>query len=308
VPPRVAVLIVTHDSEATIDAALVAAVAQEPAVEIHVWDNASRDGTRAIISRYPKVHLHLSEINLGFCAANNRLLERTSAPLVLFLNPDTRLAPNCVATLRAALESAEPWIACVGPKMIKPPVADQPMRLDSTGVELARERLSPHDRGEGEADHGQYDQPGEVFGVSFACALWRREAVAALTLDGEFLDEDFFAYYEDVDVAWRARRLGWRFRYEPRAICEHQRHRPAEHGVTLAARAFVNRYLLLIANEDGADGWAYLLWLVPREIARLAWKCLQVRGFGIAWRMLAAGWRKAWRKRHRLAALGGGIA
>ncbi len=300
-PAQAAICLVTHNDREVIGRALDAALAQEGvACEVRVWDNASRDGTLDEIARRPAAIVHASPINLGFCAANNELVAATDAPYVLFLNPDTELRPDCVRLLLAALASAPPRVAAVGPKLLR--FADGDAIIDSTGMVLSKRDLSPHDRGQGEPDRGQYDQPGEYFGPSLACALFRREALAALSLDGKLLDESFFAYYEDVDLAWRAQRLGWTFRYEPRAICRHRRGSPRTHGPTLAARAFVNRYLLLIANEDGAAGLGYLWRLIPRELARLAWLSATIRGFGVAWRMLRDGWRGAWARRRLIAA------
>lgn len=299
--PEIAVCFVTYNNQADIGLALAAVEARDALREIQVWDNASRDGTREAVRRFSAVQLHESAVNLGFCGGVNRLLGLTQTPYVLLLNPDTRLAPGCLTRLLSTLKNAPPDVAGVGPKLVKPATPGAPRCIDSAGMELNRLRLSPHDRGEGQVDRGQFDEPGESFGPSFACVLLRRAAIEALSVDGEFLDESYFAYYEDVDVAWRARRLGWRFLYEPRAVCEHRRGCPDRHGPTLAARAFVNRYLLWLANEDGRDGWAYLLSRIPYELARLSWKCLQTPGFSVAWRMLAADWRRVLRKRRLIA-------
>ncbi len=301
----VAICVVTHNSAKVIGRALDAALAQEGvAVEVHVWDNASRDATREEIARRPAVRLHASPLNLGFCAANNELLAATQTPYVLLLNPDTELRPDCVRLLVAALAASPPRVAGVGPKLWRFD-GDAPV-MDSAGMVLSKADLSPHDRGQGEIDRGQFDQPGDYFGPSLACALLRREAVDALAIDGRLLDEALFAYYEDVDLAWRARRLGWSWQYEPRAICLHRRGHPQAHGPALAARAFVNRYLLLIANEDGVDGWGYLWRLLPRELLRMIWLTVRQPGFGVAWRMLRDGWRGAWARRRLIAARAGG--
>jgi len=299
-PPEVAVCIVTYNSESDIGSALRALLEQDVETQIHVWDNASRDGTVAEVAKFPAARLHTDGINLGFCAANNRLLALTQAPFVLFLNPDARLRPGCLQTLLTTLKAAPPETAGVGPKMIKPAGDDGEIIIDSVGIALSRRNLSPHDKGQGEPDRGQYDRPGPSFGSSFACALWKRSAIEKLRINGEFLDEDFFAYYEDVDVCWRAARLGLTFWYEPRAVCEHRRGRPEDHGAALAARAFVNRYLMVIANEDGKRGLTYLLWIIPRECLRLIWKCFEIKGFAVAWRMLAGDWADAWLKRRLL--------
>jgi len=296
---QVAICLVTHNNAADIGPALDAALAQTGVeAQVHVWDNAGRDATREIVKQRDKVVLHESEINHGFSGGCNRLLALVDAPFVLFLNPDTQLAPDCTSILLQTLQDAEANVIGVGPKLLKP---GDPPRIDSTGIALSKHNLSPHDRGQHEPDRGQYDQPGPSFGPSLACALFRREALNALALDGQVLDETFFAYYEDVDLAWRAQRLGRRFLYQPRAVCRHRRSNPQVHGPTLFARAFVNRYLLLIANEDGRDGWGYLAWLLPRELLRMIWKTLTVKGFGIAWRMLRDDWRGARAKRRKLA-------
>lgn len=78
------------------------------------------------------------------------------------------------------------------------------------------------DRGQGKAANA-YDNPNEVFGVSGAAALYSSKMIKQISIDGEFFDEDFFAYKEDVDVAWRARIFGWGAAYVPGAIAYHER-------------------------------------------------------------------------------------
>jgi GT2 family glycosyltransferase len=298
-PPKIAVLIVTHNSAEPLAGALAALREQDIAHEVHVWDNASRDRTAEIVAEFPEAHFHPSAVNLGFSAGNNRLLQITDSEYVLFLNPDAKPSAKCLGILYKKLAEKPLFFAASGPKLHKPELKI----IDSAGIDPGRKTLSPHDRGEGETDRGQYDEPGENFGPSFACTLWRRSAIEAVTLDGEFLDEDFFAYFEDVDVAWRAGRLGQRFWYEPSATCEHRRGRPENHGTTLAARAFVNRWLVWIANEDGAAGWSYLFWRVPYELARLLWKSVELQGFSVAWRIFRVSLPRALQKRRRLASM-----
>lgn len=304
---EVAILMVTYNNQDVIGFALDAALGQQGiTAEIHVWDNASRDATRGEIRKRKRVTLHEAGINWGFSGGNNRLLDAVNAPFILFLNPDTQMQPDCLKELVNTLENAPPDVAGVGPKLLRASSPGAANLLDSTGIVLSKKNLSPFDRGQNESDHGQYDQSGDSFGPSLACALFRREAVEALALDGKLLDEDYFAYYEDVDLAWRARRLGWRFLYAPQAICLHRRGHPHAHGPTLAARAFVNRYLLLIANEDGSEGYRYLWRLVPWEIIRLFYKTFTIKGFGVAWRMLRENWAGAWRKRRLINAVARG--
>src|SRR5205814_8694645 len=61
------------------------------------------------------------------------------------------------------------------------------------------------------------DEPAEVFGACGASVLLRR----AMLDDVGFFDERLFMYCEDLDLAWRARSRGWRFRYTPRSVVYH---------------------------------------------------------------------------------------
>ena len=73
------------------------------------------------------------------------------------------------------------------------------------------------DRGSQEVDNGHYLKNEYVFGATAAAALYRREMIDDISIDGEFFDPDFFVYREDADVAWRAQLLGWRCIYTPHA-------------------------------------------------------------------------------------------
>jgi GT2 family glycosyltransferase len=73
------------------------------------------------------------------------------------------------------------------------------------------------DRAYQELDRGQYQRPEEVFAFCGGAVCFRTEA---LRQAGVF-DDDFFLYYEDTDLSWRLRSLGWRIRYQPAAVARH---------------------------------------------------------------------------------------
>lgn len=88
-------------------------------------------------------------------------------------------------------------------------------RYESLGIEVGRSGAAYLKRyGERYREEGRQD----VFGAAGAAALYRTEAVAQVG----FFDADFFAYYEDVDLAWRIRMAGWRAVAAPRARVHHQ--------------------------------------------------------------------------------------
>jgi GT2 family glycosyltransferase len=73
------------------------------------------------------------------------------------------------------------------------------------------------DRGFQQLDHGQFDQPEEVFTACGNGLAIRSEIGAHVG----WFDDDFFMYYEDVDLSWRVRALGWSIRYQPDAVLRH---------------------------------------------------------------------------------------
>ncbi len=79
------------------------------------------------------------------------------------------------------------------------------------------------DRGAEEIDRGQFGQVQYVFGASGAAAFFRRDFIEDVSVEGEFFDEEFFAFREDGDLAWRAQVMGWKCLYTPAAVAWHVR-------------------------------------------------------------------------------------
>jgi GT2 family glycosyltransferase len=260
----VAVVIVTWDSAAVIDGCLRSAVAECPA-EIVVVDNGSRDHTLARVRAVvPKAHIIGLETNCGFARGCNIGVANTSAPYILFLNDDARLEPGYLDVLVRCLE-VNPQAASVTGKLVWGRGVGR--WIDSAGITMRFYALRPDDRGHGEIDRGQYDEPSECFGPSGAAALYRREALRSV--GPEVFDEDLFAYFEDVDLAWRLRRTGWRHLYEPRAVAHHRRRGADEKPTPIAARAFFNRYLVWLKNESFWRFCLYAPMAIPWESLRL---------------------------------------
>jgi GT2 family glycosyltransferase len=90
-------------------------------------------------------------------------------------------------------------------------------KLDSTGDYYTVWGL-PYPRGRGEKDVDKYDSETDVFGASGGASLYRVKMLNEIGL----FDEDFFAYYEDVDISFRAQLAGWKVVYVPAAVVYHQ--------------------------------------------------------------------------------------
>ena len=251
----VSVLITTYNSARVLEACLDAIFRQDyPSVEIIVVDNDSSDGTRDVLKRAgERVRVFYNEINTGFAAAQNQGLAEARGDWLLSLNPDVNLSPQFISKLVAAGE-ADPRVGAVCGKLLrwKPGEAvERTQVIDSTGIYFLR-NLRHLDRGSDELDRGQYEQEEYVIGATGAAALYRRKMVEDVSVDGEFFDEDFFAYREDADVAWRAQLLGWRCVYTPRAVAWHVRRVTPERFKDLPdlinRHSIKNRFLMRAKN------------------------------------------------------------
>ena len=212
--------------------------------EIIVVDNGSTDGTRSYLEEQDHVRLIANAGNLGFAAANNQGIRSSTGELVLLVNTDVELAADYIE--RCAEHFQQRDIGSVTGKLRR---ARPPEMIDSTGHAVYRIGWTEN-RGEMLKDAG-YDQPGEVFGVCAAAALYRRAALESVALEEEYLDETFFSYVEDVDLDWRLRWAGWHAWYEPAAVAVHHRHASgARHSPAMMRHILKNRVLTVAKNYD----------------------------------------------------------
>src|SRR5688500_17847295 len=117
---HLSVVIVSFNSAATLPVCLQALRDHGPMPphDIVIVDNASQDGTAAMLARdWPSVTLLRQHANLGFAAANNRGIRATSGDRLLLLNPDAAVAPHAVEGLMAALDT-DPTIGIAGPRLV----------------------------------------------------------------------------------------------------------------------------------------------------------------------------------------------
>jgi len=246
---KVSVNVVTFNSAADIAACLTSLQSQMfKDFEVRVLDNASADGTVEVAKRF-NVEIITSSINTGFSKGHNTLIRNSRSDYVLVLNPDTVLGPDFIAEMVKALE-ARPDAGSASGKLLR---MDK-TTLDSTGIIMLRNQRHL-DRGAGEPDIGQFDRPEDIFGPSGAAAMYRRTALDSCAVNGEFFDEDFFAYREDADLAWRLQLFGWTSLYVPSAVAQHRRvvtpERRAQLSPIINYHSVKNRFLLRINNMPG---------------------------------------------------------
>lgn len=270
--------IVTWQSAAVIDACLASLAAQTSrAFEVIVVDNASTDESADRVESWrphlPALTVVREAVNQGFCGGQNRALARATGDWILFLNPDVELPPQFVADALRVCERVPPGVGAVAPCIFLPDG-----RLDSTGLAMDRFRRA-YDRDRGAPAARRMLASRSVLGCTGAAALLRRAMLDDIAIDGVALDEALFAYYDDLDVAWRATLGGWTCQYEPALLAVHRRGaRNSVRGVAgrptrtydqvLSVR---NRLLVMARCDRRRDVAGALLWLVPFELARVGY-------------------------------------
>jgi len=300
----VSVTIVTYNSGRFIKRCLESVLAQSyPHKEIIVIDNASTDGTCDILEQFEdRCQIIYNETNLGFAAAQNQAIRIARGDWVLTLNPDVLLLGGFIEAMVAA-GHLHPRIGSVCGKLLTMQASfelpDRPL-VDSTGIYFTP-MLRHLDRGSQQEDNGHYLRYEYVFGASAAAALYRREMIDDISIEGEFFDEDFFAYREDADVAWRAQLMGWRCIYTPHARGYHVRkalpgNRRALPPV-INMHSVKNRFLMRIKNMTADLYWRNFFSITARDIVVIGCCLLREHTSLKAFWYLLRNWKRVWQKR-----------
>ncbi|GLC87876.1 glycosyltransferase family 2 protein [Lysinibacillus piscis] len=248
---NIAVQIVTYNSAEDINNCLNAVCSQTYPIEnIIIVDNNSKDNIKDIITKYPHVQFVQNMINNGFVGGHNQALTYTNTDYVLVLNPDVILEKDYIKNIVEYMVQHKNIGAATG-KLYRD---FKSQIIDSTGIDIKKNRRAV-DRGSGEVDKRQYDTASDVFGISGAAAVYKREMIDMISDEGQFFDESFFAYKEDVDVSWRARLAGWEICFVPTAIAQHERGwkgNESRKHISLRTRkhSYINRHYYIIKNDN----------------------------------------------------------
>src|ERR1700730_2215213 len=183
--------------------------------QVVLVDNGSQDGSADYVeAAFPEVRLIRSPVNLGFAAGNNLAARQLDTALLAFLNNDTRTDPGWLEELVRSVTAA-PDVACAGGRI----VSWDGKTVDFMGGGATLTGLGI------QFGYGQPASVGAPAGdILFACGgsmIVKRDAY--LQVGG--LDDDYFLFYEDVDLGWRFWLAGYRVRYAPGAIMYHRHHR-----------------------------------------------------------------------------------
>jgi GT2 family glycosyltransferase len=184
-------------------------------------DNGSQDGSADFVRKnYPETEIKEISRNMGFAAGYNLgmriAMKDDNIENIIVLNNDTKLDEKFVEKISNCAER-HPSAAAIQPKVLN--FFDKKM-IDCAGIYISRDGTA-HNRGYGSGAE-KYDQEKEIFGANGTASLFRRTALEKIKMaDGGFFDRDFFAFYEDVDLAWRLNYAGFQSFFCPEALVYH---------------------------------------------------------------------------------------
>jgi len=284
----VSLIIVTAGKNNYIESCLDSVIKQtHPKLEIIAIDNSvNRNFGQDILRRYPNINLYQSQKNLFYCQALNRGIEMSNGDFILCLNDDVILDKRFIEEALKGF-NIDTRIGMVSGKILR---SDGKI-IDSTGLFLSYWRTAK-ERGYGCRDRGQFEGGGYIFGVNGAAAFYRKVMLDQIKEGQQYFDSDFHIFYEDLDIAWRAHKFGWKGYYIPKAIAYHIRGGTVRQGKGINRRCarhflsedlhfdlFKNRYITIIKNETFLGFLLHLPFTVIYDI--FLWSYLLIFKFSV---------------------------
>ncbi len=210
--PFVSVVIVNYNGRRYLERCLSSLAAQtDRAFEVILVDNASSDDSvEWVAAHFPDVQIISADKNLGFAAGTNLGIRAARGEFIATLNNDTEVEREYLERLCAPMR--HPQVGACAALMLE---FERRERIDAAGIRVDRAGFA-WNRLQGRRVNA-WLKPREVFGACAGAALYRRAMLDELGL----FDEDYFGFYEDVDLAWRARRAGWKCLLVPDARVYH---------------------------------------------------------------------------------------
>lgn len=238
-------------------------------VEVIIIDNNSTDGSQEFITRnFPNIRLIRNTTNEGYARTHNQAIRISRGEYIMPLNIDLVLTGTFIEEMVKAIEMEE-GIGMAQGRLYRMHNKSGEKIFDSAGIGIRKDRRN-YIRGYGEADRGQYDNMEYIFAASGEAPLYKRKMLEDVKINGEYFDENFFMYREDIDIAWRAQLLGWRCVYTPYAVAYHlRRYSPSNRRSmpkNLRSLQYRNRYLMIVKNELPANFLRDFIFILSFEL------------------------------------------
>lgn len=271
---NIAAIVISYNSSSFLENNIRSLLAQSvPFQQIIVVDNASTDSSLTVLAGFePAITVLALDYNAGYAAAVNMGINATTTDLVLVANADIILEPTFNAhVLERCLR--DPEIGLLSPLILRFDRAT----VDSAGQACSR-ALYPQEIGYNQPRNQVDIHERPVFSVCGAATIFRRAALEILKMGSDYYDEDFFIFWEDFDIGWRAQLLGIKTIFFPDALVYHFRSATLERNflsrfsLALARPAFIkyhlvkNRYLTLIKNFHFSRNYRHIPFVFLKDI------------------------------------------
>jgi len=335
--PEVSIHLIVYNGEKYMRRCLEAVKAQTyPNIKFRVFNNASKDSTVAILRDvWPEAELVNFDKNYVLGGGFNRSLYYSDSPYVVGLCVDVMMEPDFIERAVEIMEKRKE-IGVLQAKILRWDFEKDKKTniIDTTGMQIFRSRRIIN-RGHGEKDVGQYNEPQEIFCYEGAVPFFRREALEDVKVlkhppffapyvneedvekyPHEYLDEDFVWYADEVDLGWRMRILGWSSWYESTVVAYHDRQ--TTHQLAKGYRGFIklrrtvpafkrkldfqNQRLTFVKNDFCVNILKDLPWFLKREAFLFGYFLIWERSTLPAYWKIIRIMPKMWRKRNRIMA------
>lgn len=297
--PLVSVIILGYNSKKYLKWCFDSVFAQTyPNLEIIYIDNASQDSSIIFIEQLfcsigQKIRIIKNTKNLGYTGGNNIGIQNSSGEYILCLNPDIILDKDYIKNIIVLFQKNLKIGAATG-KLLKFKFHDNTIEktniIDSCGFKIFKSRRV-NERGGGEMESQisnlksqMYDKSEQIFGASGAAIMLKKEIIEKIKFRGQYFDEDFFAYKEDVDLAFRLLHAGYESWFVPKAIAWHHRWetgtRTSEKSKDIIKKrqkrskfvnylSYRNHLYFLLKNEFFVNLLIYSPWILIYELKKL---------------------------------------
>ena len=248
--PKIAVIIINWNGKHLLEECLSSVGNQDYDNYKTIFvDNGSTDGSVEFVKeKFPKVKVIELKENTGFAKANNigmhKAFEDLEVEYVAILNNDAMTEKSWLSEMMKVI-TQDDKIGSVAPKILK---YYKRNIIDSIGnaIHLDGGGVSNHIN---EVDNKQFDNIKKLFGPSGCSCLYSKKMLKDIEINDEFFDNDFFAYFEDIDLNWRAKLRGWKCLFAPNSVVYHKHSETT--GLYSPFKAFYthrNRYFVIIKN------------------------------------------------------------
>uniref|UniRef100_A0A7C4TB11 Glycosyltransferase n=1 Tax=candidate division WOR-3 bacterium TaxID=2052148 RepID=A0A7C4TB11_UNCW3 len=263
--PEISIIIVNYNVKHFLEQCLMAIerARHNLRIEIIVVDNASVDGSKAMIKkRFPNVQLIENYKNLGFARANNQALRIARGKYILILNPDTLIQEDTLEVLKKFLDE-HPDSAAVGCKLLNPNGSFQyasrrsiptPWVAFTKIIGLSRIFPKSHLFGKYNLTFLPFDLESEVDVLSGSLMMIRKDVLDRIG----YFDEDYFMYGEDIDLCYRIKKSGGKIYYTPKTKAIHYKGESTRRAEFSYITNFYSSMLIFI-NKHFKDRYSFIV-------------------------------------------------